>query len=148
MNVLSSLAVRNLLPVVINVVPSLNHWKYIDSYVSQLSIASCPHVGYLSARFEYFQDRFAHKAVQDRTRRALSDGLFTFFPRPFHHRENPKKLQKKWKKDALFSKKLSRFAHKAIQSGPKMDSDITMGCKAISIYGRLKKNFHMMMRMQ
>jgi hypothetical protein len=58
-------------------------------------------VGYLLAGFEYFQGGFAHevdqsgpRVDQDRTRRALSDGLFTFLLRPYYHRENPKILQK------------------------------------------------------
>jgi hypothetical protein len=70
------------------------------------------------ARFEYFLGRFAQEADQDRTRRALSDGLFTFLLRPYHYRENPKILQKKGKKTG---KNLGRFAQEVDQSGPRMD---------------------------
>ncbi len=60
--------------------------------------SSVGYVGYLIARFEYFQGPFAQEVDQDRNRRALSDGLFTFLLRPYYHTENPKILQKTGKK--------------------------------------------------
>jgi hypothetical protein len=82
------------------------------------------------ARFEYFQDPFAQEADQrgprvdrDRTRRALYDGLFIFLLRPYHHRENPKLLQKDAKKtgkNLFFSRKtLADSPRKRTKSGPR-----------------------------
>ncbi len=58
-------------------------------------------VGYLTGGFEYFQGRFAWeldqvrpKVDQDRTRRALSNALFTFSKRPPLTGEKPKILLK------------------------------------------------------
>ena len=78
-------------------------------------------VGYLMARFEYFQGRFAQEADQsgprvdqDRTRRALSDARITFSKRPFHLWEKPEFLPK-----TPF--KLGKTCHDSRRKGIKLD---------------------------
>jgi hypothetical protein len=46
------------------------------------------YVRYLLVGFEYFQSGLAQEVNQDRTRRALSNGLFTFLSTPFQHKVN------------------------------------------------------------
>ncbi len=86
-------------------------WLYAQKHsfvIVSCRIESCEiNVGYLLVRFEYFRDRFAQKVDQNRARRALSDGLFTFRWRPSHHRENPKILQKKTEKMFCLRKNLA-----------------------------------------
>jgi hypothetical protein len=60
---------------------------------------------------------------QDRTRRALSDGLFIFLLRTYHHRENSKILQKNGTKTYFFKKNLGRFAQEADQEWTKIELD-------------------------
>jgi hypothetical protein len=62
----------------------------------------------------YFQDRFVYKGDQsesrvdqDRTRRALSNGLLIFFTRPPITGEKPKLLSKRPEKPFHFRKTLS-----------------------------------------
>jgi len=61
-----------------------------------------PEVGYLMYRFEYFLDQFAPMLAPvipmvdpSRTRRVLSNGLFTFVKRAFYRGEKRKILFKK-----------------------------------------------------
>ena len=81
------------------------------------------HVGYLGAGFDYFSKGFVHtpdqkeiEASQDRTRRALSNALFTFSLAPFQTGEKPQMLQKYYEKIIYFLKCRARFAHKSDQN--------------------------------
>ena len=69
------------------------------------------HVGYPGSGFAYFPPGFAHKGDQrwskkdqDRTRRVLSNALFTFPLMPPKSKKNPKYYQKITKKRYTFSK--------------------------------------------
>ena len=80
-------------------------------------------VGYLGAGFDYFSKEFVHtpdqneiKAEQDRTRRVLSNALFTFSLALFQTGEKPQILQKNDEKIIYFLKCRARFAHRPDQN--------------------------------
>ena len=80
-------------------------------------------VGYLGAEFDYFSKGFVHKpdqnkikADQDRTRRALSNALFTFSLALLQTGEKPQILQKNHEKNHIFLQKSSAIRP---QSRPK-----------------------------
>ncbi len=75
------------------------------------------YVGYLMARFDYFQDLFVQirvptliSLVPSRAQRALSIAKKKISKIPSLPLENPKKLQKKLQKTSNFYKNLGRFA--------------------------------------
>ena len=79
-------------------------------------------VGYLGAGFDYFSKGFVHtpdqneiKAEQDRTRRALSNALFTFSLALLQTGEKPKILQNNDEKIIYFLKCRAGFAHRPDQ---------------------------------
>ena len=77
------------------------------------------HLGFLGAGFDHFSKGFVHtpdqneiKADQDRTRRALSNVLFTFSLALLQTGEKPQILQKNYEKIIYFLKCRARFAHR------------------------------------
>ena len=81
------------------------------------------HVGYLGTEFHYFSKGFVRtsdqnkiKEDQDRTRRALSNALFTFSLALFQAGEKPQILQKNDKKIIYFLNCRARFAHRPDQN--------------------------------
>ena len=84
-------------------------------------------VGYLGAGFDYFSNGFVHtpdqneiKADQDRTRRALSNALFTFSLALLQTGEKPQILQKNDEKNHIFLELSSAIRP---QTGPKPMND-------------------------